>query len=35
MPPGEAGKMVDIAVRNPDGKEALQRRAFLYDPRYG
>ncbi len=33
-PPGEAGKMVDVIVRNPDGKEAVQKRAFLYDPRY-
>jgi hypothetical protein len=33
-PPGEAGKMVDVVVRNPDGKEAVQKRAFLYDPRY-
>lgn len=33
-PPGEAGKMVDVVVRNPDGKEASQKRAFLYDPRY-
>jgi hypothetical protein len=33
-PPGDAGKMVDVAVRNPDGKEAVQKRAFLYDPRY-
>ncbi len=33
-PPGDAGKMVDVVVRNPDGKEAVQKRAFLYDPRY-
>jgi hypothetical protein len=33
-PPGEAGKMVDVVVRNPDGKEAVQKRAFLFDPRY-
>lgn len=33
-PPGDAGKMVDVIVRNPDGKEALQKRAFLFDPRY-
>jgi hypothetical protein len=33
-PPGDAGKMVDVIVRNPDGKEAVQKRAFLYDPRY-
>jgi hypothetical protein len=34
MPPGDPGKMVDVLVRNPDGKEAAQKRAFLYDPRY-
>ncbi len=34
-PPGEANKMVDVVVRNPDGKEAVQKRAYLYDPRYG
>ena len=34
-PPGEANKLVDVAVRNPDGKEAVQKRAFMYDPRYG
>jgi hypothetical protein len=33
-PPGEPSKMVDVIVRNPDGKEAVQKRAFLYDPRY-
>jgi hypothetical protein len=33
-PPGDAGKMVDVIVRNPDGKEAVQKRAFMYDPRY-
>ncbi len=35
MPAGADGKMVDVAVRNPDGKEAVQKRAFLYDARYG
>ena len=35
MPPGEANKLVDVAMRNPDGKEAVQKRAFMYDPRYG
>lgn len=35
VPPGEANKMVDVVVRNPDGKEAVQKRAYLYDPRYG
>jgi hypothetical protein len=34
MPGGTDGKMVDVAVRNPDGKEAVQKRAFLYDARY-
>ena len=33
-PPGDGGKMVDVIVRHPDGKEAVQKRAFLYDPRY-
>jgi hypothetical protein len=33
-PPGESGKLADVIVRNPDGKEAVQKRAFLYDPRY-
>jgi maleylacetoacetate isomerase len=33
-PPGEPNKMVDVIVRNADGKEALQKRAFMYDPRY-
>jgi hypothetical protein len=33
-PPGAAGKLVDVAVRNPDGKEAVSRRAFMYDERY-
>jgi len=34
-PPGTAGKMVDVVVKNPDGKQDLARRAFLYDERYG
>ena len=34
-PPGQGGQMVDVVVRNPDGKEAVARRAFLYDERYG
>ena len=34
-PPGDNGKMVDVVVRNPDGKEAVQKRAFMYDSRYG
>ena len=33
-PPGTDNKLVDVAVRNPDGREAVQKRAFLYDPRY-
>jgi hypothetical protein len=33
-PPGDPNKMVDVIVRNPDGKEALVKRAFMYDPRY-
>jgi hypothetical protein len=33
-PPGEAGTMVDVAVRSPTGQEAVAKRALLYDPRY-
>ncbi len=33
-PPGKNGDMVDVAVRNPDGKEATAKRAFMYDARY-
>ena len=33
-PPGKSGEMVDVVVRNPDGKEAVVKRAFLYDERY-
>ncbi|MCC6556647.1 MAG: IPT/TIG domain-containing protein [Polyangiaceae bacterium] len=33
-PPGADNKLVDVVVRNPDGKEAVQKRAFMYDPRY-
>lgn len=33
-PPGKNGEMVDVMVRNPDGKEATAKRAFLYDSRY-
>ena len=33
-PPGTDGQMVDVVVRNPDGKEAVARRAFQYDARY-
>jgi hypothetical protein len=34
-PSGDGGKMADVAVRNPDGKEAVSKRAFVFDPRYG
>lgn len=34
-PAGKAGAMVDVAVENPDGKRALEPRAFAYDERYG
>jgi hypothetical protein len=33
-PPGQDGQMVDVSVKNPDGKEAVVRRAFAYDARY-
>jgi len=33
-PPGKNGDMVDVVVRNPDGKEATVKRAFMYDARY-
>ena len=33
-PPGEDGKLVDVAVKNPDGQTAIQKRAFQYDARY-
>ncbi|MEZ4297787.1 MAG: IPT/TIG domain-containing protein [Polyangiaceae bacterium] len=33
-PPGDDGKMADVSVKNPDGKEAVSRRAFQYDARY-
>jgi hypothetical protein len=33
-PPGADGQMVDVSVKNPDGKEAVMRRAFAYDARY-
>jgi hypothetical protein len=33
-PPGKAGAMVDVAVENPDGKRAVEPRAFAYDERY-
>ena len=34
-PKGTHGSLADVLVRNPDGKEATSRRAFLYDERYG
>ena len=34
-PPGDDGKMVDVAVKNPDGQTAVARRAFVYDKRFG
>ncbi len=34
-PPGDDGKMVDVAVKNPDGQTATVRRAFVYDKRFG
>jgi hypothetical protein len=33
-PPGTHGQWVDVGVRNPDGKQAVVRRAFMYDERY-
>ena len=33
-PPGNNGDMVDVIVKNPDGKEAVVKRAFQYDARY-
>ncbi len=33
-PPGTNGEMVDVVVKNPDGKEAVVKRAFQYDARY-
>jgi predicted enzyme related to lactoylglutathione lyase len=33
-PPGNNGEMVDVVVKNPDGKEAVVKRAFQYDARY-
>ena len=34
-PPGDDGRMVDVAVKNPDGQTAVSRRAFVYDKRFG
>ncbi len=33
-PAGEHGKLVDVVVKNPDGKADTARRAFMYDERY-
>lgn len=33
-PPGTNGAVVDVTVRNPDGKDDTARRAFVYDERY-
>lgn len=33
-PPGADGQMVDVSVKNLDGKESVIRRAFAYDARY-
>ncbi|NUP04497.1 MAG: hypothetical protein HOW73_00360 [Polyangiaceae bacterium] len=33
-PGGDDGKLVDVAVKNPDGQTAVQKRAFQYDARY-
>lgn len=33
-PEGDDGKLVDVAVKNPDGKQAIQKRAFQFDQRY-
>lgn len=33
-PDGDDGAMVDVVVKNPDGREAVQKRAFQYDARY-
>ena len=33
-PGGDDGKLVDVAVKNPDGQQAIQKRAFQYDARY-
>lgn len=33
-PPGTHGQLVDVVVKNADGKDATARRAFQYDDRY-
>jgi hypothetical protein len=32
-PPGADGKLVDVTVKNPDGRTAVMQRAFMYDGR--
>ena len=33
-PEGDDGELADVTVKNPDGKQAVQKRAFQYDARY-
>lgn len=33
-PEGDDGQLVDVGVKNPDGKSAVQKRAFQFDARY-
>lgn len=33
-PGGDDGRMVDVTVSNPDGKQDVEVRAFVYDARY-
>ena len=33
-PEGDDGQMVDVSVKNADGKEVVAKRAFVYDARY-
>jgi hypothetical protein len=33
-PGGDDGALVDVVVKNPDGQQAVQKRAFQYDARY-
>jgi hypothetical protein len=33
-PGGKDGTMIDVTVQNPDGKQAVEVRAFAYDVRY-
>jgi hypothetical protein len=33
-PPGPNGKLADVVVKNPDGKEATQKKAVQFDARY-